>query len=220
MILAVLEDRFSNNRNDLRAVQMERYMKNKFTMYGMPMAERRSISNAFFKENNPPKDNSIIPFIELCWEQEKREFHYVGMEYAEKCKLFLDPDNFSLFEFLITNHSWWDTVDFIASHLVGKLILNNPDKFEELNSYMVSHENLWMRRTSLIYQLFYKEKTREDFLFQNCLSLINEEDFFIRKAIGWSLRQHSKLNPKSVSAFVSTHPFSPLSNREALKHIK
>jgi 3-methyladenine DNA glycosylase AlkD len=121
---------------------------------------------------------------------------------------------------LIVTHSWWDTVDALASHSVGPLVRRQPELARELDDWSVS-ENLWLRRTALIYQLGYKERTDAARLFAYVDRMAHEKEFFIRKAIGWALRQYARTAPAEVKAFLlpRRQKLSGLSWREATKHL-
>ena len=85
----------------------------------------------------------------------------------------------------------------------------------------IDSENIWKARTAILYQLNYRDETDERVLFDFCLARAHDTEFFLRKAIGWSLRQYAKTNPRAVRSFVRRHEdvLSNLSKREALKHI-
>jgi len=121
---------------------------------------------------------------------------------------------------MICQKSWWDTVDLIATNLVGKLF----QKFPELILYYITKwatsENLWLQRTTLLFQIKYKDKTDAALLFKLIESFAGHPDFFIRKAIGWALREYSRTDPQLVAEFVKNHQLSSLSTKEAVKLLK
>src|SRR5262249_25589456 len=121
---------------------------------------------------------------------------------------------------LITTKSWWDTVDTLASDTVGPMVRNHPELLSTMDEW-VRDDNLWIARTAILHQLSYKEDTDADRLFRYCLAQAGHRDFFIRKAIGWALRQYAHTNPEAVRAFLAGHGdlLSPLSVREAGKHL-
>lgn len=107
----------------------------------------------------------------------------------------------------------------LATKVAGELAMRFPEAKEEVITWQ-EHENLWLRRTAILFQLKYKEQTDEKLLFSICENLAPEREFFIAKAIGWALRQYARTSPESVREFVETHKhvLAPLSQREALKH--
>ena len=127
----------------------------------------------------------------------------------------------SLFEYMITHKSWWDTVDFISSSLVHHWWKMDPDLLDNcLASQWNQSNNMWLNRTSIIYQLRRKNSTDYNILSAHILAHSQSNEFFIQKAIGWALREYAKINTKWVQDFVATHELKPLSKREALKQIK
>ena len=125
----------------------------------------------------------------------------------------------ALYEWMVLRRSWWDSVDFIAPTLMGKLFLQNPQLIADKTKDFVDSRELWLQRSALIFQLKYKTKTDLNLLFHYCERLAEHPDFFIRKAIGWSLRQAGKFYPNEIRDFVSKTSLSNLSRREALKHL-
>jgi 3-methyladenine DNA glycosylase AlkD len=121
---------------------------------------------------------------------------------------------------LITTKSWWDTVDAIANHNVGQLLRQYPDSRDRTLTPWRQSENIWLRRTAILFQLSYKTATDADLLFAIATENRESSEFFIQKAIGWALREYSKTAPDAVQTFVATAELAPLSQREALKWLK
>ena len=205
------------NANSQNKAPMEAYMKTRFIFLGIKSPERAKLNQIFFKEYGYPVSNNLSSLIKILWSRPEREFQYFGMELCGKFKNKFHEENLILIEYIIINKSWWDTVDFIASNLAGGYFKTYPAKIKETIARWIKSENMWLRRSALLFQLKYKMEVDEDLLAKNILICKDEDAFFIRKAIGWSLRQYSKYNPEWVKRFVSTHELSPLSNKEALK---
>mgnify|MGYP001570720907 CR=1 FL=1 len=146
---------------------------------------------------------------------------YFGLELYEKYKKQLTPEDLPVFEFMILNKSWWDTVDFIAPKLVAGLFRVEPKLITRTTTRWMNSKNIWLIRSSLIFQLHYKINTNETLLAKLILQCSDHSDFFVRKAIGWSLRQYARTNPVFVKKFVKLHQkqLAPLSFREALKNL-
>jgi 3-methyladenine DNA glycosylase AlkD len=123
-----------------------------------------------------------------------------------------------LLERLITTKSWWDSVDSIAP-LVGELARKYPELVEENINHWSKHDNYWLRRASILFQLKYKDETNEALLYDYMVKNADSKEFFIQKAIGWALREYSKTNPKSVKAFIEGNQLAPLSIREGSKYL-
>ncbi len=121
---------------------------------------------------------------------------------------------------LITTKSWWDTVDTLAAHTVGPLVAAHPELADTMDAW-VGDENMWLSRTAILHQLRYKERTDAERLFRYCTARAGHKDFFIRKAVGWALREYAYTDPDGVRAYISEHRdnLSPLSVREASKHL-
>jgi 3-methyladenine DNA glycosylase AlkD len=134
----------------------------------------------------------------------------------------LQRDHINLLEDLITTKSWWDTVDALASNVVGKLCIKYPDiPHKEILQFSESG-NMWLIRTSILFQLKYKDIRPIPVLLadHNRENTPETGEFFIDKAIGWALRQYARTDEKWVLEFLNTHTLAPLSVREAEKHLK
>ena len=194
-------------------------MRNKSDFYGIPSPLRRQLVKEFIAINGNPAYSQVEEMVYFAWEQPQREWQYTAMEITEKLVKKADPRLLDLAEWMITHKSWWDSVDFVAPNIVGALFQKYPDvKMQYIEKWM-SSGNLWLQRSCLLHQLRYNKLADSDLLFSLCERLSGHPDFFIRKAIGWSLRQYSKSYPGAVIEFVNTHELSNLSRKEALKVI-
>jgi len=200
------------------AAGAEKYMRNKYVFFGVKSPERKQLLAEFIQQYGLPKDEDLGKIVLNAWQQPEREFQYVAMELLQKRIKKLPADTLELCETLITEKSWWDTVDFVAPNLVGVLLTNFPAKRDPLIEKWMVSGNFWLQRSCLLFQLRYKEKTDQELLFALCERLSGEKEFFIRKAIGWALRQHAKFFPKAVESFVESTNLQALSKKEALKH--
>jgi len=214
-----LETLFSQHTNTNNAVFMKKYMKDKFEFYGIQTGPRRELTKQFLKKDSLPPVEKLHDIIKKLWEKPQREFQYFGVELLEKSVKKLDKSNLPLIEFMIANKSWWDTVDGIAIRVAGELFRNHPGLIVQATQKWMASGNIWLQRTAILFQLKYKSHTNTDLLFKYILELEGSGEFFINKAIGWALREHSKTDPRLVIKFVNSHDLSPLSKREALKVI-
>jgi 3-methyladenine DNA glycosylase AlkD len=210
---------FEQHSNKQEAPKMEAYMKGISPFLGIKKPIRAAISKALQKEII--HDSEIDPTILMksLWQKPYREFHYFAMEYAEKKKIYKNRDSIELIEWLITEKSWWDTVDFLASHLAAKYFKEFPEQKETIINRWILSDNMWLNRSAIIFQIFYKKDTDLDILIKAILQHQDSKEFFIRKAMGWALRQYAHEDPRFVKNFVSTNEFSGLTVREALKHL-
>jgi 3-methyladenine DNA glycosylase AlkD len=136
-----------------------------------------------------------------------------------KCKKQWKEQHIEEIEWFITTNSWWDTVDHLASNVAGTYFTKWPENKYDLINHGNQSNNLWLVRTSIIFQLKYKNKVDADLLAQCILPHRNNMEFFIRKAIGWALRSYAEVNPTWVIQFVNDNELQPLSVKEALRKL-
>ena len=132
-------------------------------------------------------------------------------------KLFTVED-LDRIEGLITNKSWWDSMDSI-SPIVGYICLKYPNIKEEVIDSWIFSDNIWLKRVSILFQLKYKEKTDREFLAKAIVNNSNTSEFFVNKAIGWALREYSKTDKNWVRDFIKNNELSQLSIKEGSKYI-
>lgn len=208
---------FYDNKNDVQAEPMAKYMKNNFLFLGIKTPERRVLAKDFFNERK--KDDKVDwGFIFRCYDLPEREFQYLAIGYLNRVNAILTPDDMGNIEKLIVSKSWWDSVDSIAP-IVGQICTIYPKVKEEIVSKWIYSNNIWLNRVSIIFQLGYKEKTDTKFLKKAILANSQTNEFFINKAIGWALREYSKTNKEWVRDFIENNKLSKLSVREGGKYI-
>jgi 3-methyladenine DNA glycosylase AlkD len=150
----------------------------------------------------------------------QREFQYAAIGLVGRLEKQLMAKSVRTLEYMLTHKSWWDTVDSIAGGTVGAYFKRFPDVRETYLAKWRASENFWLRRTTILFQLNYKKETDFDLLCEIIHENLGSNEFFINKAIGWSLRQYARIDPKAVKKFVNvTKELNPLSRREALKHM-
>lgn len=218
--LQKLEAAFEANVNPTDAAFMKKYMKGQFEYYGIKSPKRREIVREFLREEGLPKAGNLKETVKECWENPYRDFQYFIMEIAYRMRKKLPEDFIGVLEMMITSKSWWDTVDFIAARLVAF----HFSKFPHLkNMYIpkwMDSGNMWLQRSCLLFQLHYRSETDTVLLEKLIMKLLGSKEFFINKAIGWSLREYSKTDAAWVVRFTEKHKLAPLSHREALKWLK
>jgi 3-methyladenine DNA glycosylase AlkD len=212
-----LVELYSANRNDMTAVPMAKYMKDKFPFLGLKTPARKELNKVFFRQYGLPEITELERITGDLWSLPEREYQYFALGLLRKMIKKLPKEFISLFEDLIVEKSWWDTVDGIASWFIGE----HFKRFPELkNSYIekwMRSDNIWLQRTCLLFQLEYKSATDTDLLVKLIRELEGSKEFFINKAIGWILREYSKTNSAFVIDFAEKTDLAPLSRREALK---
>lgn len=217
--LEQLKELFSQHANEDLASPMRAYMRDKFDYYGIKQPLRKTLTKQFIKEYGYPNVDEVSELLQLIWDEPYRELYYVGIDILERFIKKMPEDAIDLYEFLISNQSWWDTVDLIANKCVGGHLKRFPHLIPEVNEYFLKHDDMWLNRTALLFQLKYKSSTDISILTQNILYLAHSKEFFIQKAIGWVLREYSKTNAEFVKDFVANHDLAALSKKEALKWI-
>ncbi len=218
--LQPLIEKYEASRNPVKALQMKKYMKDQFEFYGIPTPERRAMMSEHIKGAGLPEWTEIDSISRNLWEMEEREWQFTQLDLMNRMKKQLVPENLPLLEYLITTKSWWDTVDGLSGWFVGELFKRYPELIPPTTNKWMSSGDIWLQRSCLLFQLKYKKDSDLDLLFGFIEKLSHHKSFWIRKAIGWTLREYSKTDPAAVSHFVDTHPeLSGLSKREALKVI-
>ena len=217
--LSAIKKIYATNGDVTIAKGAKAYLLNQFEFYGIKTPLRRQICKEFYK-TNPIKDhNELSSLIKECFAEPQRELHYFAIELLGHHKKLWSKKTLPLIEWMITHHSWWDSVDSTNSHVISKFFIKFPEYIEAYTFKWNRSNNKWLKRMSILFQLLYKEKTNTTLLTEYIEHTQFEEDFFIRKAIGWALRSYANTDPKWVVQFVKAHPkLSNLSKREALKH--
>ena len=208
---------FRSAANSAKAAPMSAYMRDQFPFLGISTPDRKRLSNDFLKTL---KQNSMDwTFVFTCWEMPEREFQYLAVEYLTRQKAKLTDSDIPNLRKIIITKSWWDTVDGLDI-LVGDIALRHPEVSQILLTWSVD-ENIWLRRAAIDHQLGCREKTDPRLLEKIIINNLGQKEFFINKAIGWSLREYSKTNPAWVREFIDRHreALSSLSIREASKYI-
>ena len=216
-LLDLISD-FEENRNELLAESMEKYMQDKFRFLGVRGASRTEIYKKYFPEAR--KSKSIDwDFIENCWNKEEREFQYVVVYYLKAMQKFLKREDISRLKYLIVTKSWWDTVDLLAK-VVGSLVIR-IEGYDQIMLEWSKDSNIWLKRVAILYQLSLKEKVDKQVLERILVNNLGDSEFFINKAIGWALRDYSKFNPEWVREFIEKNKngMANLSIREASKYL-
>ena len=218
MYLQTYYNLLAEHRSD-RADAMRAYMKNHFEFLGVAASQRKAVEKAFYKQYGLPKYEDLADIVTEAWATDEREIQYFAMDLVERMRKQWQPDLLVLIEMMIVKKSWWDTVDFVASHLVGQYFERFPTEMVAKTTVWNTSDNMWLQRTSIIFQLFYKEKTDTSLLFAHINTHTESKEFFLQKAIGWALRQHAYTDAALVKDFVARTDLANLSRREALKRL-
>ncbi len=209
---------FYARRNPDKAGFMAAYMKDKFPFLGIAKPERAALARGFLRG---AKRAAAVDWalVDRLWALPEREFQYLAVDYLAAVKGKLQAGDIGRLAGLVTAKPWWDTVDALASVVVGDLCARHP---ELAGSHMVgwsAGENMWLARTAILFQLKYKEKTDTAVLGLVIRNACGTKEFFLNKAIGWALREYSKTDREWVRAFIAGHSLHPLSVREGSKYL-
>ncbi|NLY09422.1 MAG: DNA alkylation repair protein [Tissierellia bacterium] len=209
---------FENNRDDNNAELMSKYMRNLFSFYGIKTPTRRAIYKELLKEEKKSKVIDWI-FLNKCWNEEQREFQYLVIDYLTGMKKHLVCDDMKYLRAYAKSKQWWDTIDGLDK-IIGSIAFTDS-RINDLMLEWSVDEDFWLRRIAIDHQLGRKEKTDTELLEQILVNNFGSNEFFINKAIGWSLREYSKTDSKWVRDFVKRHyeKMDKLSIREASKYI-
>ncbi|WP_199434578.1 DNA alkylation repair protein [Qaidamihabitans albus] len=207
----------------VRAPQMRRYMKSDLPFRGVPKPARQQLTREIF-------DEYVLTDVD-SWERTVRELWH-GASFREERYIAIDltghrrylrwqtAERIPLYEELVRTGAWWDLVDEIAIRRIGPILRAEPAAVGPVLRRWATDPDRWIRRTSVICQIGAKGHTDRTLLTGCVEANVDDTDSFIRKVIGWALRDHAKTDPDWVRSFVADHPgLSGLSRREALKHL-
>lgn len=197
---------------------MKKYMKNMFEFWGIKKPERNEIQKKFLEEISKG-DHIDWDLIFFLWNLEEREYQYFAIDILDKMKNKLVEKDISNIEKLILIKPWWDTVDLLATKIVGQICSVYPRIIKNEIMKWKSSDNIWLVRSAILFQLKYKENTNCVLLEKIIVENKDTGEFFIDKSIGWILRQYSKTNPEWVREFIGRTEISKLSIREASKYL-
>jgi 3-methyladenine DNA glycosylase AlkD len=200
---------------------MQAYMKSATPFLGVRVPVMRTVTRT--EANLRPFSTSagLIDTVLRLWrEAGYREERYAAIALLDTpaARRLRDPALLQTLRELIVTGAWWDYVDELA-HRVGDLLLGWPTEIRPVLLTWTRSDDRWLRRASIICQLGARDREDLELLTIAIESGVHDRDFFIRKAIGWALRDYARTDPAWVRSFAETHELSPLSRREALKHL-
>ena len=207
-----------------RAPAMQKYMKSTMPFYGVPTPLQQQVFRSVFAAHLLPDRPAFEATARALWDDAThREERYAAIALTRQraYRSFQDPNLMPLYEHFVVTGAWWDLVDSVASRSIGPLLRGFPADLKPVMLAWANDDDLWRRRTSIIVQLGSKAETDIDLLSRCIQPSLCSKEFFLRKAIGWALRQYSYTDPAWVRSYVEEHAveLSPLSRREALKHL-
>jgi 3-methyladenine DNA glycosylase AlkD len=206
------------------AVGQQAYMKSSMPFHGPPAQRLRAVLRPFLRSYLPPDRASHEATVLALWDDAThREERYAALAFARhrRAARWLDVPALDLHRHLVVTGAWWDLVDEVASHLVGSVVAAQREGATPVMRAWATDADLWVRRTSVICQLRHQADTDVDLLRHAIEANLDDTSFWLRKAIGWALRQYARTDPDWVPAEVDRlgPRLSSLSRREALKHL-
>jgi 3-methyladenine DNA glycosylase AlkD len=199
---------------------MRAYLRDQFAFLGIPTPLRRATIAAL--DTRPIGQDALLEMVHVLWALPRREYQHAGIDLLMRHKKTLTPDVVAPLLALAQQKPWWETVDGLAA-VIGAILRateNGSAQRHALMDQSLAHPSMWVRRIAMTHQLGWRLQTDRERLFAYALALAPEQEFFIRKAIGWALRDYAKWNADAVRQFVVEQrpQLSPLTVREALKH--
>ncbi len=220
MEIKKLEKIFEENKDEQQALKMEAYLRNQFKMLGIPKSKRAGLEKEFIKETKKLNNDELITLVNELHNKDYREYMYTAQQIllANFKKLTIE-DIYKITNLALIN-PWWENADGYVM-VIKRWLKQNPGYIKEYVNKYYNNKNFWLRRISIIAQLSLKEKTDFEVLKKAIKYNIKDKEFFIQKAIGWSLRDYSKSNPKEVRNFIEENKdkLSNLAIKEGSKYI-
>lgn len=206
-----------------RAKAMRAYMRSTMPCYGLSLPQVRAVCKSVLSELDLGSCAAWKKAVLELWRgARRREERYAALYLlrARRYRECVDPRLMPVIEEMVVTGAWWDLVDELV-HTVGELLRSHPKEITPVMRAWSTDPNLWKRRVAIICQLSFKEATDLELLYANIEPNLGDREFFIRKAIGWALRQYAHTDPKEVARYVRAHEdeLSGLSRREALKNL-
>lgn len=205
------------------AAEMQRYMKSPMPFRGVAKPARERLLKAAVVEHPIADAAALDGAVRELWDGAGfREERYLALSLTghRRYLSWLDPSWVPMLRHWIVTGSWWDFTDEIASRRIGPLLRAHPDAMRPVVRAWITDPDRWLRRTSVICQLQAAGATDTALLTEAIEANVADPDFFLRKGIGWALRQHVRTDPDWVRTFLAEHPgLSPLSRKEALRRL-
>lgn len=211
---------FSAQADPAAAVAMKRYMRDQFEYLGLKSPQIGALHKELLEKQGLPPLSDLDAILRELWVLPEREFQYIATSLLSRLGNQLPEEFIDTLEYLLVTKSWWDTVDTISTGVLGVHFKRFPQVREAYLPEWRKSENFWLRRAAILFQLNYKAETDFDLLCNIIRENLGSKEFFINKAIGWALRQHTRVDPDAVREFVASTPLHPLSAREALKWLE
>lgn len=220
-LVSFVTSELSDAADPNRAIKMAAYLKTDMPFFGVSSPGCKGIFRQARERFAVETPEDYEAAVLALWNQPHREQKYVAIRYATQYEEIVGAEWMQLYERLIVEGAWWDLVDDMAIRAVGRSLAKQRAEVTPIMRTWIDSKDMWIRRTAIICQVRHKLDTDESLLFDHCLARMHETEFFIRKAIGWALRDYSWFQPEPVRKFLleHRHEMSGLSYREGAKRI-
>jgi 3-methyladenine DNA glycosylase AlkD len=224
MLITDLREALSRAADASKAPRMQAYMKSTMPYHGVPVPQLKQVCHEVFRDLAFTNGLQWQTLVLTLWREAKfREERYAALQLARdrRARSYQSPSLLTMYEEMILSGAWWDYVDTIAAHCIGPILKSHPAIMNKKMLLWSRSKNMWIRRTSILCQLSFKTDTDLNLLYACIEPSLGSEEFFLRKAIGWALRQYARTDGAEISAYVerNSERLSSLSRREALKRI-
>jgi 3-methyladenine DNA glycosylase AlkD len=205
--------------NAERAAGMRAYMRNQFEYLGVSMPDHRAAVAPLLKRFSPADGEELRMAAEGLWQMREREYQYVATGLLGRYQAILTLDDLPWLLGLVQSKSWWDTVDALVK-TIGPVVRRAGPRGKRAMDAAVKHDNFWVRRIAMLHQLGLRGEVDTERLFRYAELLAVEKEFFIRKAIGWALRDYAWHDWRAIEKFLKTTQIGlcGLTVREASKN--
>lgn len=223
-LIAAIRDNLARVADPTKAAPMQAYMKSAMPYLGVQTPPLRRVCRDVFAAHPLTSIEEWRETVLALWcgaRYREERYAAIALTGDRRYQGFQRLDTLPLYEEMIVNGAWWDYVDELAIRRVGPLLALYPEPMRVMMLAWSRDANLWKRRSAILCQISFKAATDEHLLFACIEPNLSDRDFFIRKAIGWALREYAKTRPDTVRRYVREHEatLSPLSRREATKHL-
>jgi 3-methyladenine DNA glycosylase AlkD len=223
-LAATLRDRLTAVADPASAPGMQAYMKSAMPYLGVSAVPLRAVCKAVFADLHYADQAEWQRDVLEIWRGAQfREERHAAIELTgiRAARPFQTLDALAMYEEMIVTGAWWDYVDSIVTQRFWPILQHDPAAMKRSMLAWSRDEDMWKRRSAILCQLKAKAETDLDFLYACIEPSLSSKEFFLRKAIGWALRQYAWTDPAEVKRYVAANEarLSGLSRREALKNL-
>jgi len=224
-LLAAIRADLAAAGDPVRAAAQRAYMRSEMPFHGVAAPELKALLRPHLATYAPSGREEWEHDVRAVWDgatHRAERYAAVALARHRVARPWQDVAALPLHDHLVVTGAWWDLVDVVASHLVGGVLLHHRAGATPVVRGWARDDDLWRRRTAVLSQLRHREDTDTDLLAEVVEANLDDPSFWLRKAIGWALREHARTDPGWVRDRVGGWGgrISALSRREALKHLR